>query len=334
MSLLEIEHLAIDLPLDGRPQTVIHDVSLRVDEGEIVGLVGESGSGKSLTARAINRLLPANATIRGEVRFGGQALLGLDRRGLLSLRANDIAMIFQDPRAHINPVRRIGDFLTEALVTTRDADHRTAVAKVTAALRETGITDAERRMRQFPHELSGGLLQRVMIAAAVAIEPRLIIADEPTTALDVTTQAAVMAILQELRDHHGVAVLLITHDLDLAAAVGDRTAVMYAGRICEERPSSTLHDRPLHPYTAALGASRPSPYATSQRLPAISGRPISGFEAPPGCPFHPRCPHAQPTCQTELPRLRALSDGVVACHRSEELAGKLSTTEDQTSVSS
>jgi oligopeptide/dipeptide ABC transporter ATP-binding protein len=162
-----------------------------------------------------------------------------------------------------------------------------------------------------------------MIAAALAIEPRLIIADEPTTALDVTTQAVVVAILQELREKHGVAILFITHNLDLAAAVCDRTAVMYAGRICEERPSSRLHEEPLHPYTAALGGSRASIHGSSERLAAIPGRPVSGFEAPPGCAFAPRCPYAEKRCTEAVPPLRPLGDGLVACVRSEELRSTL-----------
>ena len=189
-------------------------------------------------------------------------------------------MIFQDPRAHINPVRRIGDFMTEALRTNDDVPAAEAARARSGCCPRRSIHDGERRLRQYPHELSGGLLQRVMIATALLTEPRLLLADEPTTALDVTTQAEVMAILDDLRREFDLALLFITHDLELAAAVCDRTAVMYAGQIVEVRRSALLHDDPLHPYTAALAAARPDIDATAERLAAIPGRPLSAFEAP------------------------------------------------------
>jgi len=186
-----------------------------------------------------------------------------------------------------------------------------------------GIDDPPRRMRQYPHQLSGGMLQRVMIASALAVRPRLILADEPTTALDVTTQAEVMAILDDLRREHGVALLLITHDLELASAVCDRTAVMYAGAVLQEQPSSTLHDDPLHPYTAALVRARPEISSTAPRLLAIPGRPLSAFEAPQGCAFAPRCSYADDACVTGSLPLRDVSGGRSRCHRIDELRGTL-----------
>jgi oligopeptide/dipeptide ABC transporter ATP-binding protein len=228
-------------------------------------------------------------------------------------------MIFQDPRVHVNPVRTVGDFLTEALSTNLGVRQREARARVLALLEEVRVDDPPRRMGQYPHELSGGLLQRTMIAAALAVEPRLLLADEPTTALDVTTQAEVMAILDELRRERGLAMLFITHDLDLAAAVCDRTAVMYAGTIVEEQPSTSLHERPLHPYTAGLARSRPSVTATAERLEAIPGVPLSAFEAPAGCPFAPRCVHVEPACTAARPPLRPFAQGAVACRRAEAL---------------
>jgi peptide/nickel transport system ATP-binding protein len=235
-ALLEVEHLRVALPAGEGAAEVLRDVSLQVAEGEAVGLVGASGSGKTMTARAVMRLLPPGARVDGAIRFAGRSVLDLDREQLLRYRAGDVAMVFQDPRTHINPVRRIGDFLTEALVLTQGVPRAEATAKVTRLLGETGLMEPERRLRQYPHELSGGQLQRVMIAAALACEPKLLIADEPTTALDVTTQSEVMAMLDEVRRARGLALLFITHDLDLAAAVCERTVVMREGAIVDERP--------------------------------------------------------------------------------------------------
>ena len=321
-SLLEVEHLAVQLPVEGRMQTVLHDVSLSIDEGEAVGLVGESGSGKSMTARAVARLLPPGAASTGDVRYRGRAVADL-RGGALREYRGEVATIFQDPRAHINPVRSIGDFMTEALRTNRGVGRSTARSRAIEALDDVGIPDGERRCKQFPHELSGGLLQRVMIAAALLTEPRLVLADEPTTALDVTTQAEVMAILDDLRRSHGLALLFITHDLDLAGAVCDRTCVMYAGEIVESQPSATLGTDPLHPYTASLSAARPAVDGNVHRLAAIRGRPVSAFEAPAGCSFAPRCDFAQDGCSARDPQLERLDGGVVRCLRATELRGQL-----------
>jgi oligopeptide/dipeptide ABC transporter ATP-binding protein len=321
-ALLEIDQLSTQLPLEGRMQTVLHDVSFTIGRGEAVGLVGESGSGKSMTARAVARLLPAGASVGGAVRFDGRDVGGLRGDGLRDYRS-EVAMIFQDPRAHINPVRTIGDFLTEAMRTNRGTAKGEARQRALDALRDVGIDDGERRLRQYPHELSGGLLQRVMIASALLTEPRLILADEPTTALDVTTQADVMAILDELRREHGLALLFITHDLDLATAVCDRMCVMYAGQIVEMQEAAALADRPLHPYTAALSAARPAIDGEVHRLAAIRGRPLSAFEAPDGCPYAPRCNFAQDRCTRDRPPVAELEGGSVRCVRAGELRGDL-----------
>ncbi len=320
-ALLEIESLTTRLPVEGELRTVLHDVSLTVGAGEAVGLVGESGSGKSMTARAIGRLLPAGAETSGSVRFDDGDVLGL-RGAVLRRYREQVAIIFQDPRAHVNPVRKIGDFMTETLrmhgIARVDAGQHAA-----RALRAVGIDDGERRLEQYPHELSGGLLQRVMIATVLLGEPRLVLADEPTTALDVTTQAEVMAILDELRQRRGLAMLFITHDLELAAAVCDRTAVMYAGQIVETNAADLLDRDPLHPYTAALAAARPDIAATAHRLAAIPGRPVSAFEAPDGCPFAPRCVLAQDACREARPPLERLAGGEVRCLRAGELHGRM-----------
>jgi oligopeptide/dipeptide ABC transporter ATP-binding protein len=233
-------------------------------------------------------------------------------------------MIFQDPRAHINPVRRIGDFMTEALRTNLGVPAQQARRRAADALAQVGIEDGAQRLRQYPHQMSGGILQRIMIAAALLTEPRLLLADEPTTALDVTTQAEVMAILDGLRRDFGLAMLFITHDLELAAAICDRTVVMYAGQIVEVRASGLLHGDPLHPYTAALAAARPDIAQTAHRLRAIPGRPLSAFEAPSSeCAFAPRCPHARDKCRADVPALAALDGGLSRCARAYELRGQL-----------
>jgi oligopeptide/dipeptide ABC transporter ATP-binding protein len=316
--LLDIDRLTVRLPIEGQPQTVLHDVSLTLDAGEAVGLVGESGAGKSMTARAVARILPKRAETEGTIVFGGVDVLTAEGRNLRSLR-DDIGIVFQDPRAHVNPVRRIGDFMTEALRTNHGVSNDEARRRSVRLLAEVGVPDGERRLRQYPHELSGGLLQRVMIAAALLTEPKLLLADEPTTALDVTTQAEVMAILDELRRERGLALLFITHDLDLAGAVCDRTVVMYAGQIVEQQPSSSLHERPRHPYTAALVGARPDVASTATRLTAIPGQPLSAFEAPAGCAFASRCPLVLEACRAERPPLREVEGASVRCIRSEEL---------------
>ena len=265
LPLLEVDGLTVLLEVNDARRAVLRDVSLALRPGEAVGLVGESGSGKSMTARAMGRLLPPGAEVHGSIRFGraeiGQ-LAGADLRRYRS----QVAMIFQDPRAHINPVRRIGDFMTEALRTNHGVPRGEARRRAVDMLTQVGIEDGVRRLQQYPHQMSGGMLQRVMIAAALLTGPRLLLADEPTTALDVTTQAEVMAILDGLRHQSGLAMLFITHDLELAAAICDRTAVMYAGQIVEVRASSLLHSDPLHPYTAALAAARPDITQTARRL--------------------------------------------------------------------
>ena len=322
-ALLEVEDLVVDLPVEGEMRRVLHEVSLSIRAGEAVGLVGESGSGKSMTARAIDRLLPPGAAVGGAIRFDGGNVTALSGAQLRRFRG-EVAMIFQDPRAHINPVRRIGDYMTEALRTNRDVPNAEAEDRAVDLLESVGIEDGGRRLRQYPHELSGGLLQRVMIATALLTQPRLLLADEPTTAVDVTTQAEVMAILDDLRREFRLAMLFITHNLELAAAVCDRTAVMYAGQVVEVRASSLLHDDPLHPYTAALAAARPDISATKDRLASIPGRPLSAFEAPSdACAFAPRCTHVRDACRQQRPPLIELDRGLTRCLRADELRGHM-----------
>jgi len=306
----------------GTRRTLVRDVSLNVDTAESVGLVGESGSGKSMSIKAATRLLPSGATAEGHVAFEDRDVLTLGRRDLARYRSRDVGLIHQDPRAHINPTRTIGQFVTEGVVHTGQMTRDEAIQRATGLMAEVGITDAHRRMAQFPHQLSGGLLQRVMIVAALLPSPRLIFADEPTTALDVTVQSDVMAILlDQIRDRQ-VSLLFVSHDLDLAAAVTDRLAVMYAGTIVETGTSADICERPLHPYTAGLLQSRPST-SEVRRPTAIPGRPLAAYEVDEGCPFAPRCSFATDRCHTERPDHTLIEGRSVACHRVEEIADQL-----------
>lgn len=321
--LLQVSGLTVRLPVAGSLRTVLRDVSFDLEAGRTLGLVGESGSGKSMTVRTISRLLPDGADVTGTVRFDGRDVFDLRADALRAYRGSDVAMIFQDARAYTNPVRRIGDFLTEAMRTNDRMSRATAEKRAAEILAEVGIGDPERRMRQYPHELSGGLLQRVMIAAAVAARPRLILADEPTTALDVTTQAEVMAILGRMQREYGMALLFITHDLELAGATCDETIVLYAGQVMERQPSTRLHRDPLHPYTAALVQARPDIERRIVRLPAIPGNPTTAYEAPDGCAFAPRCRFAEEACTRGVPPLLQIGAGEARCVRTPELRGHM-----------
>ena len=320
--LLEVRDLNVGLKMEAGLREVITGASFSIAEGEAMGLVGESGSGKSMTAKAIARLLPKGAEVTGSVTFDGTDVLALEGDDLRRHRAQ-VAVVFQDPRAHINPVRRIDDFMTESLRSLENVTKSEGFRRAADALEEVGIDNPAKRLRQFPHELSGGMLQRVMIATALLSSPRMLLADECTTALDVTTQSEVMAILDELRRERGLSMLFITHDLELAGAVCDRTSVMYAGQIVETRAASVLHGDPLHPYSAALVQARPNITATAERLVAIPGRPLSAFEAPSGCRFAPRCLHATTSCSDHMQDFTELDGGSVRCQRAVELRGNL-----------
>ncbi|GGV23961.1 ABC transporter ATP-binding protein [Kitasatospora herbaricolor] len=316
MTTLDIQAYRLSLPNTARP--VLAGVDLTVEARETVALVGESGSGKSLTSRSVLGLLPAGARTEGTVRVNGEDVLTMAPEQLRRLRTSSAAMIFQDPRAAINPLRRIGDFLTESVRLNAGAAPAAATARAAEMLEAVGLTAAA--LRQYPGELSGGMLQRVMIAAALMGDPALILADEPTTALDVTTQAEVVALLGDLRTRFGTGLLFVTHDLGLAAAISDRVYVMYAGRIAETGPAEALFDRPRHPYTAALLDSTPRLEAPAGRLAAIEGRPPSLQEELVGCPFAPRCPLATFLCSQQAPALLPVAGEParrVACHHSD-----------------
>jgi peptide/nickel transport system ATP-binding protein len=266
-NLLTIAGLTVDAPTKASTKRLLNGVSLAIAAGEAVALVGESGSGKSLTTRSIMRLLPTHFRVGGSIACEGRDVLSMNREQLREFRGRQVGMIFQDPRAHINPVHRVDDFLTEALRTTRGVSRADAEDRAVALLGDVGVRKPEQRMRQYPHQLSGGLLQRVLIASVLLAEPRLLLADEPTTALDVTAQSDVMAIIEEQRAQRGLALLFITHDLELAAACCDRLAVMYAGEIVEQ--GAHVYEDPQHPYTKELLAARPSIDHRSERLPVL-----------------------------------------------------------------
>jgi len=328
--LLEVENLSVDFPAPNQPGGVVHAVrgiNYQVRQGEFLSIVGESGSGKSVSSMAVIGLLPSSARISGSIRFRGQDLLAKDDDAMSRLRGREIAMIFQDPLSALTPVYNIGWQLTEGLkLHDRGLTDRAANARAVELLRIVGIPSPERRMLSFPHEFSGGMRQRVMIAIAIANDPNLIIADEPTTALDVTIQAQILEVLQKAREITGAAVVLITHDLGVVAGNADRVAVMYAGKLVETGTIDDIFYRPAMPYTAGLLRSVPNMQtAGNQRLVPLEGNPPSLANLPPGCPFEPRCPAAIDRCREIEPELAPVPGGradeqLAACIRSDEIA--------------
>ncbi|QES51408.1 ABC transporter ATP-binding protein [Streptomyces venezuelae] len=315
---LDVQGLRVTLPGTARP--VLDGVDLTVARGETVALVGESGSGKSLTSRSALGLLPPGAVVEGTVRVGVEDLFALDAGRLREVCAGRVAMVFQDPRAAVNPLRRIGDFLTESVTLTGAVNRREATSRAVELLEAVGLDASV--LRKYPGQVSGGMLQRVVIAAALMGDPELLLADEPTTALDVTSQAEVIALLAGLRERFGTGLLFVTHDLDLAAAISDRVYVMYAGRIAETGPAQVLFSRPRHPYTAALLASTPRMDGPRGRLAAIHGQPPDLREPLHGCAFAARCPLATEVCDQRAPEPAAAPDRPehrAACHHSDRL---------------
>ncbi len=316
---VEIRDLDVTFSIDGGDVHAVRDVSLDVRPGEVLAIVGESGSGKTVTARSILGLLPETATTRGAVILDGTEVVGLSGERLREIRGTKAAMIFQEPSTALNPVFTVGWQLAEGLRAHGAYSKKQARAKAIEMLERVGIPEPARRVDDYPHQFSGGQKQRIVIAMALALDPSVLLADEPTTALDVTTQAEIMAILRRLRDERGLTVLLVTHDLELAAAVCDRISVMYAGTIVEQQPAAALFADPRHPYTAGLLASSPRRVAAGERLAAIPGRPLGLHEAPEGCVFRGRCAHARDVCATRRPPLEPAGEGVSACLRQHEL---------------
>jgi oligopeptide/dipeptide ABC transporter ATP-binding protein len=302
--LLEIKDLHTHFATRAGLVRAVDGVSFFLDRGELLGLVGESGCGKSMTALSIMRLIaPPGKIVRGEVLFEERDLLQLSNTEMRAVRGNDIAMIFQDPMTSLNPVFTVGEQIAEALRLHRHLSRKAARAAAIEAMREVAINDPALRADDYPHQLSGGMRQRVMIAMALACDPKVLIADEPTTALDVTIQAQVLDLLNGLRTTRDLAVLLITHDLGVVAEVADRVAVMYTGKIVEESPVNELFARPKHPYTEGLLRSVPKLTAQHvvrpERLQTIEGTVPRATALPPGCHFEPRCPYRMPRCRTE-----------------------------------
>ena len=314
--LLSVEDLRVSFV--GRRATVqaVNGIGYTVKSGEAVGLVGESGSGKSVSALAILGLLrPQTSRVAGSAKFAGQELIGQPERVLRAVRGARIGLVFQDPLSSLNPVLSIQTQLTEQLITHEGTGRREARERALALIKSVGIPDPDRRLKQFPHELSGGMRQRAMIAMALACRPAFLIADEPTTALDVTIQAQILDLLAELRERLNMSLLLITHDLGVAAGHTDRLAVMYAGRIVETGRTEAVLGDPSHPYTEGLLSAVPRlDRARANRLVAIPGAPPDPTVAQPGCPFVARCSFAQSRCYTEDPRLEPLAaERQVAC---------------------
>jgi oligopeptide/dipeptide ABC transporter ATP-binding protein len=311
MTVLAVHNLSIDV--DDRP--IVDGVSFDLAEGEILGLVGESGSGKTLACRGVIRLLPPRFRIAsGMIDYGGRDLAGLPEEAMRSVRGRGIGMIFQDPSSHLDPVMRIGDQIVEGLTLHAGLAGREAKKEAVELLRQVGIPDPARRAEDYAHQLSGGMRQRAMIAAALACRPSVLLADEPTTALDVTVQAQVLRLLKDLRDRTGLAIVLVTHDLGVVAQTCDRVAVMYAGRIVETGPTPALIRRPLHPYTAGLIACQPA-LGGNGPLDTIAGQPPSFEALPSGCRFHPRCARSVARCRSEDPVRRGFGGGrSAACH--------------------
>ena len=314
--LLEVADLSVRFDTDAGTVHAVDKMSFTLAEREVLGIVGESGCGKSVTAMSLLRLLPPTASISGRARFDGDDLLGASSRRLRRIRGNEIAFVFQEPMTSLNPVFTVGRQVEESLRTHLGLSRSAARKRAIELLDLVHIPAPERRVREYPHQLSGGMRQRVMIAMAVACEPKILIADEPTTALDVTIQAGILDLMRELRERLGTAIILITHNLGVVADIADRVVVMYAGRKAEEAPVRELFARPQHPYTIGLLGAIPLPGAASKqdRLREIPGRVPSLAELPNHCAFAPRCPRADDLTRSEVPTLRAVGPGhLVAC---------------------
>ena len=308
--MLEVRNLRVSFPHKGARAVVVDGVSLTVGDGEVVGIVGESGSGKSVTALSILRLIqPPGEIDTGEVLFEGRNLLAQSLDTMRRVRGREISMIFQEPMTSLNPVFTIGNQIAEAVRLHEGLSARQARTLAIDLLKRVGIPAAEDRVDEFPHQLSGGMRQRVMIAMAIASRPKVLIADEPTTALDVTIQAQILELLDQLRQEYGMAIILITHDMGVIARMAERVVVMYAGRVAEEGPAHSVFKSPGHPYTAGLLTSIPRLSNAGAHLHAIPGMVPSASMMPPGCRFSPRCGRSRPICDRIAPPPIAVGDG-------------------------
>lgn len=308
-AVLEVQNLEVTFHNRGKRLEAVRGINLEVFPGEIVGLAGESGSGKSLAMKAIMGILPDHAERKANVlRLGERDLLSMKRREAYQVRGKELTMIFQDPMTALNPLRSVGDHLMETLLRHRQLSRREARQETLRLLQEVGIPNPESRMKQYPHEFSGGMRQRVLIAMALSCEPKLLIADEATTALDATIQAQILDLLRDIREKHGTSILLITHDMGVMASLCSRLYVMYGGKIMESGTVEEIFYQSHHPYTKALLQAIPErSLEQGTRISAIKGNPPSLWHLPAGCPFAPRCSEAMKLCQTALPRPHCLS---------------------------
>ena len=318
--LLQVKDLKVHFPTEDGVVKAVDGLSFTIDRGQTLGVVGESGSGKSVTFMTIMGLINRKkAIVEGEVIFAGRDLLKMPQDELRAIRGDGIGMIFQDPMTSLHPYYRVGDQIAEAIRTHRDISKSEALGKACDMLKVVGIPQPEDRVRQYPHEYSGGMRQRAMIAMSLALNPDLLIADEPTTALDVTVQAQILALIDRLKEEFNIGVVLITHDLGVVNDVADRVMVMYAGKAAEIGNKEEVFKNPLHPYAWGLLESIPHIDQKGTRLVPIEGLPPSLIFVPPGCPFHPRCPHRFEPCDKEVPALIDRGGGhPEACHLSVE----------------
>jgi len=325
-ALLEVSNLKTSFLTDDGEVTVVNGVSFNVQASRTLAIVGESGCGKSVTALSIMGLLakPAGRIAEGSIRFEGQELVGASERVLQDLRGNGMSMIFQEPMTSLNPSYTVGEQIIEGLIKHRKLSRTQAREKAVEILRKVRIPSPEQRLDEFPHKLSGGMRQRVMIAMALVCEPRVLIADEPTTALDVTIQAQILELMRTLQQETGTAIILITHDLGVVAEVADEVIVMYAGRVVERAPVQALFDMPQHPYTIGLLGAIPRLDLEQTRLVSIEGQVPSPAQPLAGCSFSPRCPFAQRACSNQVPELREVGDAhFSACLRAPLEADRL-----------
>jgi oligopeptide/dipeptide ABC transporter ATP-binding protein len=314
LSVLAVEGLRVRLPTPQGEVTVVDGVDYAVEPAQVFGVAGESGSGKTMSMLALLGLTPDRARIDGSARFGERELIGMPRKQLREIAGRELAMVFQDPFTSLHPMLSVGRQLTEHVRRHLGLDRRSAERRAIELLEDVRIPDPHAALRAFPHNFSGGMRQRLAIAIALACKPKLLIADEPTTALDVTVQAGILRLLDRLRREHELAVVLITHDLGVLSSIADTVSIFYAGRVVESGPRDAVLQHPRHPYTRALLDALPHPEAAKEKpLVAIGGAPPSPGAIPPGCAFHPRCPYALESCRIEVPPLEPVGARRLAC---------------------